>query len=95
MDSRDHERFRRVGTTVLAALALTCALAPTACKTPEGETGEQQRATIRKSNQAILEKVYAAYDGAKSQVGDSVGTQPSAASMRRFFWVEPGTATGF
>ena len=72
MESNFRERSRRGGLAVLVGLALVGTLALTACKTPEGDTGEEQRAAIRKSNQEILNKVYAGYDSAKGEVGSSV-----------------------
>jgi len=43
------------------------------CKTPEGETGDEQRASIRENGKEILGKVYSSYDKARSQVESSVG----------------------
>ena len=54
---------------VLAGMAL---LAISGCKTPAGDTGTQQRATIRESNQAILKKVYAEFPAARGEVNDGV-----------------------
>jgi len=57
---------------MVGMLALLLALAAPGCKTPEGETGDEQRASIRKNGREILAKVYAAHPEAKGQVADSV-----------------------
>jgi lipid-binding SYLF domain-containing protein len=58
----------------LAVLFLALfALAVPGCKTPEGETGDEQRASIRKNGKEILAKVYSAHGEAKAQVAESVG----------------------
>ncbi|MDG2335091.1 MAG: YSC84-related protein [Myxococcota bacterium] len=59
-----------VGRGLLIVLAVT--LAFSGCKTPAGETGNDQRATIRSSNQEILKKVYAEFPAARGQVNQGV-----------------------
>ena len=50
-----------------------CSLGVSGCKTPEGETGDEQRASIRKNSGEILSKVYSAYGESRNQVEKSVG----------------------
>jgi len=58
---------------MVMCLSALFALGAPGCKTPAGETGDEQRASIRKDGREILAKVYAAHPEAKSQVSDSVG----------------------
>jgi lipid-binding SYLF domain-containing protein len=55
------------------SLIVLSVLSFSGCKTPEGQTGDEQRASIRKNGKDILAKVYSAYGEARSQVDDSVG----------------------
>ncbi len=50
-----------------------CAVSISGCKTPEGQTGDEQRASIRKNGKEILGKVYSSYGEAKREVADSAG----------------------
>ena len=89
------EQFRRRGLAVLVGLALACTLALTACKTPEGDTGEEQRAAIRKANQENFEQGLRGLRQRKEPSRElSCLRGRSAASMPRFFSAEPGTAMG-
>ncbi len=55
------------------SLLILSVLSLSGCKTPEGQTGDEQRASIRKSSKEILGKVYSAYGESRSQVEKSAG----------------------
>jgi lipid-binding SYLF domain-containing protein len=55
------------------SLVILCVLSLSGCKTPEGQTGDEQRASIRKNSREILGKVYSAYGESRGQVEKSVG----------------------
>ena len=62
------------GFTVLTILfASLLILSFSGCKTPEGETGDEQRASIRKNGKEILAKIYSANEEASAQVASSAG----------------------
>lgn len=65
-------RIRSLQGGILILLIGLLGVSVSGCKTPEGETGDQQRATIRKKNQEILKKVYAESGESRGQVDRSV-----------------------
>ena len=73
-----HARQRQAGSgfysAVIAVLLMALfAVSLPGCKTPEGETGDEQRASIRKNGKEILAKIYSANEEASAQVASSVG----------------------
>jgi len=72
--ARQYQASSGVYSTILAVLFLALfALSLPGCKTPEGETGDEQRASIRKNGKEILAKIYSAKEEARAQVASSVG----------------------
>lgn len=64
---------RKLFTALGLSLVILCVLSISGCKTPEGQTGDEQRASIRKNSSEILGKVYSAFGESRSQVENSVG----------------------
>ena len=72
--TRKNELGSRVCSALLLPLLLGLfAVSMPGCKTPEGETGDEQRASIRRNSKEILAKVYSSYGEARSQQEKSVG----------------------